>query len=93
MSTRMCNCVGPQNGQPRCPCMMRYVTTRDGRWIEPERDLGPVGPNVALPTMSIGCVCPPGAELTCRGILCPRRALSASTDALSQDQDGAGEKS
>lgn len=37
-----CGCVGPQNGQPRCPCMMRGVIQRNGRWIEPERDLGPV---------------------------------------------------
>lgn len=37
-----CNCIGPQNGQPRCPCMMRGVIQRNGRWVEPERDLGPV---------------------------------------------------
>lgn len=41
---RLCNCIGPQNGQPRCPCMMRGVIERDGRWIEPEKDLGPVLP-------------------------------------------------
>ena len=35
-----CNCIGPQNGQPLCPCMMRGVSQRDGRWIMPERDLG-----------------------------------------------------
>ena len=39
---RACNCVGPQNGQPRCPCMMRNVQIRDGRYVEPEKDLGPV---------------------------------------------------
>lgn len=37
-----CNCVGPQYGQPRCPCMMRNVRIKNGRYIEPERDLGPV---------------------------------------------------
>lgn len=39
-----CNCVGPQRGEPYCPCSMRArrVYKRDGRWIEPERDLGPV---------------------------------------------------
>lgn len=36
-----CNCVGPQNGEPRCPCQMRKVIKRDGRWIQPEVDLGP----------------------------------------------------
>ena len=20
---KICNCVGPQNGEPKCPCMMR----------------------------------------------------------------------
>ena len=37
-----CNCIGPQNGQPKCPCMMRNVIERDGRYIQREVDLGPV---------------------------------------------------
>ena len=39
-----CNCIGPQRGAPYCPCEMRArgVFERDGRWVEPERDLGPV---------------------------------------------------
>lgn len=52
-----CGCVGPQRGEPYCPCRMRGVIQRDGRWIEPERDLGPVRPYydldelvVAIPT-------------------------------------------
>jgi len=36
-----CACVGPQNGQPLCPCAMRGVIVRDGRYIRPEQDLGP----------------------------------------------------
>ena len=36
-----CNCIGPQRGEPRCPCMMRNVIKRDGRWIQIEQDLGP----------------------------------------------------
>ena len=42
--TRACNCVGPQNGEPYCACMMRAnrVYKKDGRWVEPEKDLGPV---------------------------------------------------
>jgi hypothetical protein len=39
---RACNCIGPQRGEPRCPCQMRGVIERDGRWIVPEQDLGPV---------------------------------------------------
>lgn len=43
-STQSYNCIGPQRGEPYCPCAMkaRGVFKRDGRWIEPERDLGPV---------------------------------------------------
>lgn len=37
-----CLCIGPQNGQPLCPCKMRNVKIRDGRYIQPEVDLGPV---------------------------------------------------
>lgn len=38
---RSCFCVGPQNGQPLCPCMMSNVSIEDGRYRE-IRDLGPV---------------------------------------------------
>jgi len=36
-----CNCIGPQNGQPACPCAMRDVEVVDGRWVRVQ-DLGPV---------------------------------------------------
>ena len=29
-----CHCVGPQNGQPLCPCRMGSVSVRDGRYVE-----------------------------------------------------------
>lgn len=35
-----CGCVGPQNGQPLCPCAMRNVTIENGRYVRKE-DLGP----------------------------------------------------
>ena len=35
-----CNCIGPQPGFPRCPCQMRNIVKRDGRWIQLEQDLG-----------------------------------------------------
>ncbi|WP_085033921.1 hypothetical protein [Ensifer aridi] len=38
---RPCNCIGPQNGEPLCPCMMESVTIEDGRYVQ-RRDLGPV---------------------------------------------------
>jgi hypothetical protein len=42
MNTQSCNCVGRRPGFPKCPCMMVGLIERDGRWIEPEKDLGPV---------------------------------------------------
>lgn len=35
-----CGCIGPQNGQPLCPCAMRGVKIIDGRYVRVE-DLGP----------------------------------------------------
>jgi hypothetical protein len=29
-----CNCVGPQDGQPLCPCRMSSVRIVDGRYVE-----------------------------------------------------------
>lgn len=39
-----CNCIGPQNGLPRCPCAMRGVVVKNGRYVQVEVDLGPAGP-------------------------------------------------
>lgn len=36
-----CYCVGPQNGDPVCPCRMRDVTIEDGRYVR-KHNLGPV---------------------------------------------------
>lgn len=79
-----CGCVGPQNGEPYCPCRMRGVTQRDGRWIEPERDLGPVRPTVrdlAPRQEPIGCICPPTSEQTCERPTCPRKGIKVSVTA------------
>lgn len=40
-TTTACNCIGPQDGQPLCPCMMRNVKIIDGRYVQ-IKDLGPV---------------------------------------------------
>ena len=37
-----CCCIGPQNGQPVCPCKMRGVIIKEGRYVMPEKDLGEV---------------------------------------------------
>ena len=37
-----CCCMGPQRGQPVCPCRMKNVVVRNGRYVE-EIDLGPAG--------------------------------------------------
>lgn len=36
-----CGCIGPQNGDPVCPCQMRSVRIVDGRYVR-TIDLGPV---------------------------------------------------
>ena len=38
-----CGCVGPQNGEPLCPCQMRGVQVKDGRYVR-TLDLGPARP-------------------------------------------------
>jgi hypothetical protein len=60
-----------------CPCRMRNVQVREGRYVE-VIDHGPsesvkIEPRV----MPSGCICPPTAEQTCKGPLCPRKAVSA----------------
>lgn len=35
-----CHCIGPQNGQPACPCQMRNATIENGRYVR-HIDLGP----------------------------------------------------
>jgi len=32
--SRACNCIGPQDGQPPCPCRMRNVKVVDGRYVQ-----------------------------------------------------------
>ena len=47
-----CNCMGPQNGEPFCPCMMNRlgIFKRDGKWVEPEKVVGVVNdPNASQP--------------------------------------------
>ena len=37
-----CACMGPQDGEPLCPCAMRYVKIVNGRYISTSgEDLGP----------------------------------------------------
>ena len=37
-----CCCIGPQNGEPVCPCRMRNVIIKNGHYIQKETDLGEV---------------------------------------------------
>lgn len=39
-----CFCIGPQNGEPLCPCQMANVKIQNGRYVKVE-DLGPVDNN------------------------------------------------
>lgn len=62
--TWICGCSDPRpDGCPAC----RPVTA-------PIADLPGFGK--ATPIAAHGCVCPAGAEVTCRGDLCPRRPMS-----------------
>lgn len=36
-----CGCIGPQGDDPLCPCQMRSLTIKDGRYVRIE-DFGPV---------------------------------------------------
>ena len=47
---RLCFCIGPQNGEPLCPCRMRNVRIINGRYIE-QIDHGPT-PNQKADTES-----------------------------------------
>ena len=47
-SAHACNCIGPQNGDPVCPCQMRGVVEVDGRYVR-ITDLGPVISKISLP--------------------------------------------
>ncbi len=39
-----CYCTGCKNGEPFCPCIMKEkgIIQRNGRWVRPEKDCGPV---------------------------------------------------
>lgn len=36
-----CGCIGPQNGEPLCPCQMRGVKIQNGRYVK-TIDYGPI---------------------------------------------------
>ncbi len=62
-----CACIGPQNGEPLCPCQMRAARSYLDRPPPRLQD---------LMTRPHGCVCPAGAEATCQGFGCPRKPVS-----------------
>jgi hypothetical protein len=42
---RICNCIGPQNGEPLCPCRMGAVKIVNGRYVEViDRGPAPLSP-------------------------------------------------
>lgn len=60
-----CACMGPQNGEPLCPCQMRVAREHISREIPP-----------ILQPQARGCICPAGAEATCKGFACPRQPFN-----------------
>lgn len=65
-----CACLGPQNGEPLCPCQMRAAREYLGRPTYAPNAPGQCTPVAPKPH---GCICPPGSEATCQGLACPRR--------------------
>lgn len=59
-----CACMGPQKGEPLCPCQMRAAREHLMRELPP-----------IMQPQPMGCVCPVGAEATCQGFACPRRPM------------------
>lgn len=59
----ICNCIGPQNGQPLCPCAMRGVQIIDGRYVRVE-DLGPAPSSKDLLLSSASCLTQEYSEFT-----------------------------
>ena len=47
MFSSACNWIGPQDSQPCCPCAMRDVVVKDGRYVRIQ-DLGPALPAKTL---------------------------------------------
>ena len=47
-TSHQCFCIGPQGGQPLCPCRMRNTDVVDGRYVE-VIDHGPADHEVSTP--------------------------------------------
>lgn len=58
----ICACIGPQNGEPLCPCRMSTVRVVNGRYVE-TIDHGPVRPHHPMPRMTGGITHAPDSPL------------------------------
>jgi len=38
-----CGCMGPRNGEPECPCMMKWIEKVDGHWYHIREHRSPNG--------------------------------------------------
>lgn len=63
MQSGMCACMGPQNGEPLCPCKMRDIREHERRKLF----------QTPIRETFHGCICPPTSEQTCQSPLCPRK--------------------
>lgn len=55
--------------EPELPSNFVKPEWWDAFWQSAARQINPQRPH--------GCICPPGAEATCQGWMCPRRAIGA----------------
>ena len=58
--TSACNCIGPINDEPFCPCMMLKlgIFKRGDKWVEPEKVVGDVKPTINKMPFSQKCDSP-----------------------------------
>ena len=69
----MCRIRSPQS--PRSEFVHDGLRYSSGfPFVTPTDWCGEHQPNTLMPPA--GCICPPGAEATCQGPLCPRRGVS-----------------
>jgi hypothetical protein len=75
MGPRACGCANPVCRQFGCQIAAREMAQQMpfqpghvGQYPTPQIGHG-------TPLAGHGCICPPGAEATCKGPLCPRRPI------------------
>ena len=68
-----------QHGESRECGNCHKLVLGPGSWgINPTMVCYCSDPRPLAPVQSHGCICPPGSEKTCQGLMCPRRAINGA---------------